>query len=103
VLGAGGSAPVILATEEAEIRRITVQNKPGPIVHETLSQKNPSHTKKRTGEVAQSVGPELKPHAMAWQEAVCSSVVECLFNICEPLGVSVHPRTNKQKQKQDIQ
>jgi hypothetical protein len=29
--------PVILATQEAEIRRITVQSQPTPIVHETLS------------------------------------------------------------------
>jgi hypothetical protein len=28
---------VILATQEAEIRRITVQNQPGEIVGETLS------------------------------------------------------------------
>jgi hypothetical protein len=34
--------PVIVATQEAEIRRITVQSQPGQIVHETLSQKNPS-------------------------------------------------------------
>jgi hypothetical protein len=33
--------PVILATQEAEIRRIVVQSQPGQIVHETLSQKNP--------------------------------------------------------------
>jgi hypothetical protein len=33
---------VILATQEAEIRRIVVQSQPGKIVHETLSQKNPS-------------------------------------------------------------
>jgi hypothetical protein len=31
--------PVILATQEAAIRRIEVQSQPGQIVHETLSQK----------------------------------------------------------------
>jgi hypothetical protein len=41
--------PVILATQEAEIRRITVQSQPGQIVHETQSQK-------RAGGVAQGVG-----------------------------------------------
>jgi hypothetical protein len=35
----------ILATQAAEIRRITVQSQPGQIVHETLSQKKPT-TKK---------------------------------------------------------
>jgi hypothetical protein len=34
--------PVILATQEAEIKRLAVQNQPEQIVHETLSQKNPS-------------------------------------------------------------
>jgi hypothetical protein len=34
--------PVILATQEAEIRRITVQSQPRQIVHKTLSGKNPS-------------------------------------------------------------
>jgi hypothetical protein len=29
--------PVILVTQEAEIKRITIQNKPGHIVQETLS------------------------------------------------------------------
>jgi hypothetical protein len=33
---------VILATQEAEIRRIAVQNQPRQIVLETLSQKSPS-------------------------------------------------------------
>jgi hypothetical protein len=33
---------VILATQEAEIRRIVVQSQLGQTVHETLSQKNPS-------------------------------------------------------------
>jgi hypothetical protein len=32
----------ILATQEAEIRRITVQTQPRQIVHKTLSQKYPS-------------------------------------------------------------
>jgi hypothetical protein len=31
--------PVILATQEAEIRRIKVQSQPRETVHETLSQK----------------------------------------------------------------
>jgi hypothetical protein len=39
---------VILATQEAEIRRIEVQSQPGQIVHETLSQKIPN-TKKDWG------------------------------------------------------
>jgi hypothetical protein len=47
--------PVILATQEAEIRRITVQSQLGQIVPETLSQKNP--LLKRVGGVAQGVGP----------------------------------------------
>jgi hypothetical protein len=51
--------PVILATQEAEIRRITVRSQVRQIVHETLSQKSPSQ--KRAGGVAQSVGPEFKP------------------------------------------
>jgi hypothetical protein len=52
--------PVILAIQEAEIRKITVGNQPGQIVHETLSRKNPSQ-KKRAGGVAQGVGPQFKP------------------------------------------
>jgi hypothetical protein len=44
--------PVILATQEAEIKRITVGSQPWQIVHETLSQKNLSE-KNRAGGVAQ--------------------------------------------------
>jgi hypothetical protein len=33
--------PVILATQEAEIRRIIFQSQPGQVVHKTLSQKKP--------------------------------------------------------------
>jgi hypothetical protein len=51
--------PVILATQEAEIRRMAVQSQPGQIVLKTLSRKNPSH--KRAGGLAQGVGPEFKP------------------------------------------
>jgi hypothetical protein len=38
-LGAGHLwlIPVILGTQEAEIRRIAVQSQPGEVVHETLS------------------------------------------------------------------
>jgi hypothetical protein len=51
--------PVILATQDAEIRRIAIQSQPGQIIHETLSQKNLSQ--KMAGGVAQGVGPEFKP------------------------------------------
>jgi hypothetical protein len=37
--------PVILVTQEAKIRRILVRSQPTQIVHETLSQKNPSQKK----------------------------------------------------------
>jgi hypothetical protein len=50
---------VILATQEAEIRRINIQSQPGQIVHETLSQK--TLQKNRAGGVAQGEGPEFKP------------------------------------------
>jgi hypothetical protein len=48
--------PIILATQEAEIRRITVQNQPRQqIVFETHLEK------KRAGGTAQGVDPECKP------------------------------------------
>jgi hypothetical protein len=50
---------LILATQEAEIRRIVVRSQPKQIDCETLSRKNPS--KKRAGGVAQGVGPEFQP------------------------------------------
>jgi hypothetical protein len=49
--------PIILATQEVEIRRIVFQSQLVQIVCETLSQKNPSQ--KRADGVAQ--GPEFKP------------------------------------------
>jgi hypothetical protein len=51
--------PVILATQEAEIRRISVQSQPGQIVHETLPQK--TLPQNRAGGVAQGEGHEFKP------------------------------------------
>jgi hypothetical protein len=51
--------PVILATQEVEIGRIMVQSQSGQVVPKTLSQKNPSQ--KRSGGVAQGVGPGFKP------------------------------------------
>jgi hypothetical protein len=52
--------PVILATQEAENRRIMVQSQTRQIIHETLPLKNPSHTHTQTaGGVARGVGPEF--------------------------------------------
>jgi hypothetical protein len=51
--------PIILATQEAEIRRIMVRSQSRQILHETLSQK--TFHKNRTEEVAQGEGPEFKP------------------------------------------
>jgi hypothetical protein len=51
--------PIILATQEAEIRRVAVQSQPGQILLETLSQKYPKQ-KNRAGGVDQDAGPEFK-------------------------------------------
>jgi hypothetical protein len=51
--------PVILGTEEKEIRKIAVQRQPEQIVLEPYLKKNPSQ--KRDGRVTQGVGPEFKP------------------------------------------
>jgi hypothetical protein len=58
--------PVILATQEAETRRIMVQSQPRQIVCETLSQKDPSQ--KWAGRVAEGVGPEFKPQTQPPQK-----------------------------------
>jgi hypothetical protein len=52
--------PVILATQEAEIRKISVRSQPKKTVRKTLSGKKP-FTKKKVGGVGQGVGPEFKP------------------------------------------
>jgi hypothetical protein len=51
--------PVILATQEAEIKKIEVPSQSTQIVLEPLSPKNP--TQKRAGGVAQGIGSEFKP------------------------------------------
>jgi hypothetical protein len=45
--------PIILATQEAEIRRITVRSQAGQIACEILSRKNPSQ--KRAGGMPQVI------------------------------------------------
>jgi hypothetical protein len=50
--------PVIVATEEAESRKIVVQSQPRQIGQETLFRKYPSQ--KRAGRVAEGLSPEFK-------------------------------------------
>jgi hypothetical protein len=52
--------PVILAIQEAKIRRIEVQSQPWEIVRKTLFEKTHHTHTKRAGGVAQGVGPEFK-------------------------------------------
>jgi hypothetical protein len=59
IVGHWWLTPVILAIQEAEIRRVTVRSQPRQTVHENLSQGNPSQ--KRAGGMLQGVGPEFKP------------------------------------------
>jgi hypothetical protein len=51
--------PVILVTQEAEIRRIMVRSQPGQIVLQDPTSKTPNT--KRGGGMAQGIGPEIKP------------------------------------------
>jgi hypothetical protein len=67
--------PVILATQEAEIRRIVVGSRPVKIVFKTLSQKYP--TQNTAGEVTR--------------------VLECLPSKCEALHSN--PRDHQKKKK----
>jgi hypothetical protein len=50
--------PVILVTQEAEIRRTAVQSQPGKVVYETLSRKN--SLQKGADGVVKGVGPEFE-------------------------------------------
>jgi hypothetical protein len=51
--------PVILATQETEIRKIEAQSQPRQIISRSYLKK--THHKKGLGGVAQGVGPEFKP------------------------------------------
>jgi hypothetical protein len=46
LLDTGGSVPIILATQEEEIKRMAVGSQPRPTVCKTLSQKKKTFTKK---------------------------------------------------------
>jgi hypothetical protein len=59
--------PIILATQEAKIKRITVQDQPKQIVLETLSQKHP--TQRKVGKVA-----HMGEHLPRKCEALCSNL-----------------------------
>jgi hypothetical protein len=65
--------PVILVTQEAEIRRITIQSQPRQIVGETLSRE--TLHKNRAGEVVHGVSPEFKPqyHEKKKKERKCAT------------------------------
>jgi hypothetical protein len=53
--------PVILATQEVEIRRIMVQSQPrANSSQDSISKKTITKKKKKAGRVAQGVGPEFK-------------------------------------------
>jgi hypothetical protein len=57
---------VILATQEAEIRRILVLSLPKQIIQESIPRKHPSQ--KMTGRKAQGVHPEFKSQYCKKQE-----------------------------------
>jgi hypothetical protein len=63
--------PVILATQEAEIRRIKVRSQPGKRVY-------PSQ--KRASGVAEGVGPAFKPQYRKTKQAMCQSIGEEMTN-----------------------
>jgi hypothetical protein len=65
---------VILATQKAEIRRITIQSQSQQTVCKTLSQKSPSQ--KRAGRVAQGVGPEFKTQYRGKKKAVLGVIAQ---------------------------
>jgi hypothetical protein len=69
--------PVILATQEAEIRRIEVRSQLRQIVCKTLSCK--TLHKNRTGGMAQDEGPGFKPQSRKKKKKkVVSAFLICL-------------------------
>jgi hypothetical protein len=82
--------PVILAIQEAEIRRIVVQSQPGKTVCETISQKNLSD--KRAGGMAQGVSPEFKPQ---YQKKKKKKIKEMLKTPFREYFSSLPPKDSK--------
>jgi hypothetical protein len=66
---------VILATQEAEMRKISVCTQLGQILCKTLSRKNPSQ--KRSGGMAERVGPEFKPQCHKRQNKKTQPTLLC--------------------------
>jgi hypothetical protein len=89
---------MILATQVAEIRRITVGGQPGKIVHEMLSQKHPAQT--RASEVAQVVERLPSKHkALSSNPSTTNKQQKCWdFNTHLP----VVSRSSRQKISKDI-
>jgi hypothetical protein len=79
VAGCQWLTPIILATQEAEIRKMMVQSQPGQIVCKTLSQKKPFTQKNRAGGVAQGEGPGFKPQYCKKKNIFCVCVCVCVF------------------------
>jgi hypothetical protein len=69
---------VILATQEAEIRRIMVQSQPGQIVCKTISQKKKKNHKNRTCGVAQGKGPEFKLQYHQKKKMVIEQIIQLI-------------------------
>jgi hypothetical protein len=89
--------PVILATQEAEIRKIAVRSQPRQIIRETLSRK--TLHKSRTGGVAQGEGLEFKPQYRKKQtknlplsNASCKDTDMCK-NYYTVLSIHIHTYT----------
>jgi hypothetical protein len=92
--------PIILAIQEAEIRRIGVQHQLGQIVCKTLSQKNPSQ--QGTCGVTQGEGPEFKPryHKHTPKSSGSSwfhSTDLGWFNICKLINIIQYINSTRDK------
>jgi hypothetical protein len=81
--------PIILATWEAEIRRIVVQSQTGEIACETLSQKKKRQHKKRAGGVPQVV--ECLPSKHEFKSQYCQKKKKKEYRLWKQLPFSDKP------------